>query len=68
MALSLLDEQSQLVAKLLDRVEDALERRMSLAGELASRAEARHHLRYLERVIDESRDTLEFVQGSLRRS
>lgn len=70
-ARSLLAEQSELASRLLGEVEASLESQLALSGELASRAQVdgqRHLLDYLERVIDAGRDTLGFVQGSLRES
>jgi hypothetical protein len=65
----LLAEQEKLAVRILHDVEETLEARLSFSAELASRADARgqrHLLRYLARTMDSSRETLGFVQGTLR--
>jgi hypothetical protein len=65
MALSLLEEQSQLAERMLSGVEASVETQLAIAGELAGRAEAggqRHLLPYLDRIIDAGRRTLRVVR------
>lgn len=64
-ARTLLAEQSRLASAALREVAASLESTLALSGELASKAQAdgqTHLLRYLEREIDFSRETLIFVQ------
>jgi len=69
MALSLLEEQSKLAARILGEVEASLDSQIALATEMASKAEGdgqRHLEQYLERVREAHQDTLGFVQSKLR--
>jgi len=65
----LLAEQAKLAARILRDVEESLENQLAFSAELASRAQVdgrSHLLRLLERSLDSSRETLGFVQASLR--
>lgn len=66
---SLLQEQEKLAARMLRDVKASLEAHLAFSAELVSKARADdrpHLLRHLERVLSSGRDTLWFVQGSLR--
>lgn len=66
---TLLGEQTRLASRILCDLEAALESKLALSSELASKADTdgqTHLLRYLEREIESGRETLALVQSQLR--